>query len=245
MGSMGWSYGFWGIYPEKMKATDYLAEYAKRFNSVEVNSSFYRIPSTSTVEYWARQVPDGFRFAAKFPGSVTHSKGLGYEPGKLEAFLRNISRLGEKTGPLLLQFPPTLKPDQTPVLADLLDSLPPRHRYAAEFRHKAWFTEATYSLLRDNGVALAFVDHPWLPTADEQTSDFAYIRFEGDRRKVDGEKGTVQLDREKSLDGWAKRIAGLLEAGLTVYGYFSKFYSGYPPSDIQRLTEAVNLTIES
>ncbi|MBN2333940.1 DUF72 domain-containing protein [Candidatus Bathyarchaeota archaeon] len=233
LGFMGWSYGFWGIYPEKMKSTEYLVEYATRFSSVEINNSFYRIPRASAVDNWARQVPDGFRFAAKFPGSVTHSKGLDYEPGKLEAFLTNISRLGEKMGPLLLQFPPTLKPDQVGGLKDLLDSLPPGKKYAAEFRHRDWFTEATYSLLRDSGVALAYVDHPWLPTVDEQTSNFAY------RKKVDGEKGAVQLDREADLNAWATRIAGLLEAGIAVYGYFSKFFSGYPLSDIQTLTEAV------
>ncbi len=116
LGTMGWSYRFWvgKLYPEGTRPTGYLAEYAKAMNSVEVDATFYRIPSVSTVEAWRDAVPEGFRFAAKFPQTVTHAPGLAYDAERLEVFLRHIEALGGKLGPLLLQFPPFLKPPPPP-----------------------------------------------------------------------------------------------------------------------------------
>ena len=121
LGTMGWSYSFWvgKLYPEGTKTTGYLAEYARVMNSVEVDATFYRIPSVSTVETWRDSVPQGFRFATKFPQTVTHAPSLGYDAEKLDVFLRHIESLGSKLGPLLLQFPPFLKPVHT-ALDDLL-----------------------------------------------------------------------------------------------------------------------------
>ena len=106
-----------------------------------------------------------------------------------------------------------------------------------EFRNRGRFIEDVYTLLRENEVALVQVEHPRLPTATELTTDHVYIRWEGDRKKVTGEKGLVEIDREEDNRRWANRIHELLESGHNVYGYFSKFYSGYPPADIWQVTD--------
>jgi len=231
---MGWSYVFWvnKLYPKGTKPTAYLTEYSKHFNSVEVDATFYRIPSETTVKSWATQVPEGFRFAAKFPQAVSHAAGLEYDSEKLDVFLHRIAQLGNKLGPLLIQFPPYLKPDQAK-LRDLLDALPPGHLYAAEFRNRGWFTEETYALLRDNEVAFALNNTPGHP--EVYTTGFTYVRWEGDRKVVNGEKGIIEADRDSETAEWAKRIIRFLEADIEVYGYFSKYYSGYPVSDAEEL----------
>ena len=238
LGAMGWSYKFWSeIYPKGSKSADYLTHYSKHFKSVEINSSFYRIPSRKTIENWRSLVPQDFRFTAKFPQSISHSPELKYEPGKLEAFFNNIGQLEEKLGALVLQLPPRLKVENLPALRDLLTVLPDEFSYAVEFRNRGWFSEEVFKLLRENHVALVQVEHPRLPTTTELTADHIYIRWEGDRKVVSGEKGDVELDRSEDNRRWARQINELLDSGHEVFGYFSKFYSGYPPADIWQITD--------
>jgi uncharacterized protein YecE (DUF72 family) len=240
LGAMGWSYKFWPeIYPKSAKSTDYLAHYSKHFDSVEINSSFYRIPSRKTVLNWSSLVPSNFCFTAKFPQSISHSPKLEFEHGKLEAFLNNIGLLGEKLGVLLLQLPPRLKIDHLPAFQDLLSVLPDDFKFAVEFRNNDWFTEDIYKILRENDVTLVQVENPKLLTVTELTSDHVYIRWEGDRKMVNGEKGIVELDRRENNIRWANHIGKLLEDYHDVYGYFSKFYSGYPPTDIRQITDMI------
>jgi uncharacterized protein YecE (DUF72 family) len=224
------------LYTEGTRTTAYLVEYAKTMNSVEVDATFYRIPSVSTVEAWRDAAPDGFRFAAKFPQTVTHVPGLAYDVEKLDVFLRHIEALGDKLGPLLLQFPPFLKPANA-ALDDLLEALPKNRLIAAEFRQMDWFTEETYKILRDHGVALASTNKPGAPDVD--TTGFTYIRWEGERKTVDGEKGVVEVNRNAETVEWAEKVRRHLTAGHDVYGYFSKFYSGYPPSDVDVLKRSI------
>ena len=239
IGTMGWSYDFWvgSLYPSGTKAGDYLAEYSKHFNTVEANSTFYRIPSARMVRNWKSKTRDEFVIAAKFPMAITHGRSLIDDDGKLEAFLSRISLLGEKLGPLLIQLPPSFKPHEFGALRDLLWALPEGHRYAVEFRDRGWLEEKVYALLRERGIALVLVDHPLMPALDVVTSDFTYIRWQGDRRKVRGDTGRAEIDRKGDLNGWARRITGFLESSIGVYGYFSKFYSGHPPEDVEYLLE--------
>lgn len=127
--------------------------------------------------------------------------------------------------------------DQAEELRGFLSVLPKDGMYAVEFRHKGWFTEETYELLRENCITMVQVEHPRLPTEDELTGDFAYIRWEGDRGQVDGEKGAVEIDRGGENLTWSRRIRAYLEEGLRVFGYFSKFYSGYPVYDIHTIMD--------
>lgn len=239
IGSMGWSYKQWQIY-NGLKAAEYLQEYSNHFNSVEINNTFYRIPRESSMLDWAGKVPDNFRFAIKFPRSISHSRDLEPDQGRLEAFLSRIQLMEAKSGPLLIQFPPNLTPEHIDQLAKFLDKLPLVYRYAVEFRHQDWFNKETYSLLRENNVALVNVDHPWQASTMEQTADFTYIRLEGDRKKVKGESGQVEDDKSETNMNWVQRIKEL-DKDRDVFCYVSKHYSGYPPEDINQLQVGLGL----
>lgn len=239
IGTMGWSYEFWvrNFYPDDISPSEFLVEYSKHFHTVEIDSTFYRIPSKMAVENWHSQTPEDFIFSAKFPRSITHGKGLRINGEKLYIFLRNILYLGNKLGPLLIQFPPQFKPREYQDLKEFLQSLPKRHLYAVEFRNRGWLEDKVYNMLRENGIALVLVDHPWMPSLEEVTSSFTYLRWQGDRRNVKGDRGRVERDRRENLRKWADRLESFLEKSIEVYGYFSKFFSGHPPTDAKQLLE--------
>ena len=239
LGTMGWSYDFWPIY-QGLTSSEYLSRYSEHFNSVEINSSFYRIPRKRTVERWFEDTPENFKFTAKFPRSISHAPKLVYESGKLDAFFKNIESLLKKKGPLLIQFPPKFKANNLESFIDLLNILPKRNRYAVEFRNQSWFNEETYKILRKYEVSLVQIQHPWQPTSKEITTNFVYIRWEGNRKSVNGEKGIIEIDRSEDNKKWAKLISEYLELSLEVYGFFSKFYSGYPPADINQILTMID-----
>jgi uncharacterized protein YecE (DUF72 family) len=239
IGTMGWSYEFWkgDFYPEGTKAEEFLSVYAKHFDTVEANSTFYRIPYKETVENWRDRTPEGFIFSAKFPRKITHIKKLQDCQEELDVFIEHLSLLGDKLGPLLLQFSPQFKPESINILEDFLPHLPEGYRYAIEVRNKKWLEERFYSLLREHGIALVLMDHPWMPDMDTITADFTYIRWEGDRKKVKGDLGKIERDMSRDIKEWSGKVKGFLDDSVEVYGYFSKNYSGYPPGDVQRLLE--------
>lgn len=233
LGAMGWSYKFWPLYADTA-SNDYLRLYSESFNSVEVNSTFYRIPRKSSVENWREQTPADFRFTVKIPQSISHSSHLRYDPEKLDAFLDHIEPFNEKLGPLLLQLPPRLTPDHRDQLDVLLTQLQ-GYMTVVEFRHKDWFNASIYDLLRKHDVALVYVEHPWQPSEEVETSSFTYVRLEGDRKKVNGEKGITELDRSTDNARWAGKIKQQVAQGRATYLYVSKYYSGYPPIDIHQI----------
>jgi uncharacterized protein YecE (DUF72 family) len=113
--------------------------------------------------------------------------------------------------------------------------LPKNHRYVVEVRNRKLLNEGFYSVLRDNNVVLAWVDSPFMPHISEVTSDFIYVRWEGDRRRVKGTLGKIEVDKKPQIDAWAEKLKPFLEEGTEVFGYFSKYYSGYSPSDAKEL----------
>ena len=151
-------------------------------------------------------------------------------------FLDRTKLLGEKLGPLLLQFPPNFGVERRPDLEGFLGKLPKPNRYAIEVRDKAWFNTDFYSLLRANNAALAWVDRPGMPQTREVTSDFLYVRLEGDRKKVNGLVGEVEVDTHVSLSEWANKLKPYIDKQTEVFVYFGKYYSGYPPSDVDSLS---------
>lgn len=237
LGAMGWSYDFWPIYKDQ-PSNKYLKHYSEHFNSVEVNNTFYRIPRKSSVEKWRKETPEGFIFSVKIPQSISHSKELNYDPEKLDVFLDIVSLFKEKLGPLLLQLPPRLNSEHMEQLDTLLTQLSD-HKVAVEFRHKDWFNESTYNLFRSHKAALVYVEHPWQPTAMVETGDFSYIRLEGDRRKVDGEKGVTEVDRSIDNLRWAEKLMRESNEKRLAYLYVSKYYSGYPPEDVKKITQSL------
>jgi uncharacterized protein YecE (DUF72 family) len=233
LGTIGWSYIFWRgkFYPNKTTSKDYLTYYASQFNTVEVDSTFYRIPTQPTVTNWKQITPENFLFSLKFPQLITHIKMLRdcqYETG---VFLERVSLLGEKLGVLLLQFPPNFGVDHLHDLEEYLRKLPRLHRYAVEVRNKSWLNPEFYSILKSNKVAFAWADSSLMAQISEVTADFVYVRWEGDRKKVNGTLGKIEVDRASDLKFVAEKIKPYLNR-MEVYGYFGKYYSGYPPSDI-------------
>jgi uncharacterized protein YecE (DUF72 family) len=239
LGTIGWSYSFWkgNFYPEKAAAKDFLGYYSSKFSTVEVDSTFYRIPNQQTVTNWREQTPGGFRFSLKFPGVITHVKMLKDCQRETSLFLERAALLKEKLGPLLLQFPPSFGVERQSSLADFLGKLPKTQRYVVEVRDEGFLNEAFYSVLRESNVALAWVDSPSMPSISKVTSDFLYIRWEGDRQKVKGTLGKIEVDVQENLRLWADKIKPYLSRETDVFGYFGKYYSGYPSSDINLLSK--------
>ena len=237
IGTMGWSYDFWvgQLYPKDLKPGSFLEEYAKHFNTVEVDGTFYRIPSVATVNNWRENTPDGFLFSAKFPRIITHIKMLRDCEKETTTFISRISELRNKLGPLLLQFPRSFGIKNLAALETFLSKLPKNYRYAVEVRNRTWEGKLT-PLLTDYGVAQAITDQP-LPQTD---SGFVYCRWEGDRSKVNGTIGKVEVERTAEIERISVQVRNLLSQGTDFFGYFSKYFSGYPPRDAQQLLNLLN-----
>lgn len=234
---MGWSYDFWrgNFYPENLESKRLLSYYAQQFDTVEVDSTFYRIPRTQTMIDWKEQTPKDFLFSLKFPQIITHVKMLKDSQEETKVFIERAELLQEKLGPLLLQFPPSFKNEHIPQLHEFLKNLPKKNHYAVEVRNKSLLNTNLFSTLRDNNVALVWVDSPAMPLINEMTSSFVYARWEGDRKKVKGNLGKIEENKSNTTKMWANKLKQFLTEGIDVFGYFSKYYSGHPPSDAREL----------
>ncbi len=246
IGTMGWSYSFWvgSLYSEDASPSDFLKEYSKRFSTVELDSTFYRIPAEKAVTEWKKQTPAGFLFSSKFPRVITHIKMLRNCEAETQRFLDVISSLEEKLGLLLLQFPPNFGPEHFQPLRDFLHMLPKERRFAVELRNNRWPTEKLSSLLREHNVALTLSDRFSGTRGNELTAEFVYIRWEGDRTVVRGNLGRVEVDKTLEINDWAEKIKKFSESSVEIFGYFSKYFSGYPPDDAERLLNLLNVREE-
>jgi uncharacterized protein YecE (DUF72 family) len=235
VGTMGWSYAFWkGVfYPADLAAKDFLTYYATWFRTVEVDNTFYRIPSEQTVLGWKNQTPSDFVFSLKFPQWITHIKMLQDCAEETALFLERVDLLGEKLGVLLLQLPSMFRQTHFPLLREYLKTLPQHRRYVVEIRNKSLFTPDLYSLLREHKVALAWADAPNMLLPEEVTSDFLYLRWVGDRKNVTGTLSRTEIDQTTSTQTWVTKLKNHLKKQTPIFGYFSKYYSGYPPKDVE------------
>jgi uncharacterized protein YecE (DUF72 family) len=242
LGTQGWSYPSWvgPLYPPGTPAAQYLEMYASQFNTVELDTTFYAVPPASTVAGWRARTPAGFLFAAKFPKTITHDKGLVDCAEETTVFLERMTELDLKLGPLLLQMPPTFAATQIEALTDYLQALPTGFRYALEVRHRSWLAapihERLLDLLTAQGIALCLVQHAWMPRLNEVTSDFVYVRWMGRREDFpDDDFSHVRIDRDRQLDTWAEQISSYLSAGKFVFGYFNNLYQGHSPASVRAL----------
>ncbi len=250
LGTSSWSSKDWeGVfYPEGTPPGDYLAYYATRYRTVEVDATFYRVPSVAMTRKWHKCLPEGFLLAAKFPQVITHEKGLVDCEADLKEFLASMDQLQDNLGPLLLQFPYFNKASGMTLetflenLGGFLPLLPSGHRFALEVRNKGWLKPALLDELRKHRVALTLIDHPWMPRVEEVladldpiTSDFTYVRWLGDRHGIERRTktwGEVILDRSREMDAWVPAIRSLLARRITVFGYFNNHYAGHAPGSI-------------
>jgi len=241
-GTSSWSADSWRgpFYPADARPGEFLGHYARRFDTVEIDATWYRIPSETMVRKWERDTPPGFVFSAKIPSVITHEKRLVDCEPEFREFLRVMDLLGEKRGPLVFQFPYDFKPDQFDTLEKFLGRLPEGYKFALEVRHKGWLTPKFYDLLRSRGVALVLLDLLWMPKLDVLTTDWTYVRFIGDRKGIEKKTETwekIIVDRTKELEEWAPRIQKLLDEGTIVWAYFNNHYAGHAPGSVEMFLE--------
>jgi uncharacterized protein YecE (DUF72 family) len=219
------------FYPPRLPARSWLEYYASRFDTVELNSSFYRLPRREAVERWAEQTPHGFVVAVKVSRYLTHIKRLRETARHLERLLERIEPLARtsRLGPLLWQLPPTFKRDDER-LANALAEFPPTLRHAIEFRHPSWFCDGVMDLLRARGVALVIAHRPEIASfqTHELTADFVYLRFHHGAR---GRRGNYS---RSELHEWAAAIRRWA-AERDVYAYFNNDWEGFAPANAETL----------
>jgi uncharacterized protein YecE (DUF72 family) len=239
LGTSGWSYSDWEgtLYPEGLPSGSRLAEYVKRYATVEIDSTFYGTPRRSTVEKWREIVPEGFLFAAKFPREVTHEQNLVDAEAETENFLRTMAELGDRLGPLLLQLPPSFTVEGMGVLEDFLKGLPEGFRYAIEVRHRSWLGSDLPEMLRERGVTLTLIDYPRMPRMEEATTGFSYIRWLGDRLEFPSGHTRLARERDDDLGWWSDLVGRFLEEGRTVFAYANNHYQNHSPSTLARFLE--------
>jgi uncharacterized protein YecE (DUF72 family) len=227
VGCSGWNYRSWRgqLYPVGLPARNWLEAYAARFDTVEVNSTFYRLASRDAVARWVTQTPDSFLFAVKASRFLTHVKRLANIGDAIGRFYERIEPLVEadRLGPVLWQLPETFKRDDER-LASTLAQLPPG-KHAFEFRHESWFVAPVYRLLRAHNAALVLGDHPQRPfQSDEPTASWRYVRFHHGTR---GRRGNYSATE---LDAWAARIHRW-RADADVFAYFNNDWEAFAPEN--------------
>jgi uncharacterized protein YecE (DUF72 family) len=209
IGCSGWSYTSWQgpFYPTDINKNLQLPFYSEVFNYVEIDSTFYNIPTESMVRNWNKRTPDNFRFTVKFPKVITHDKRLMNAEKELSLFYDRMEPLKGKILALLIQLPPSFE------LKEGLESLrrsdfffDDAFRYAIEVRHRSWFNELAYNLFQNSNVSLAWSQMDRLQTPPIVTTDFIYLRLIGDRSIHESDFGKLQIDRRIEMEKWAEKI---------------------------------------
>ena len=224
VGTSGYNYPEWkgSFYPADLSAAKMLPYYAARFPTVEINYTFYRMPSEKLLAGWTAQVPKVFRFTLKAPRRITHDARLLNCQDLTETFCRVAGTLGDQLGALLFQLPPALKKDLARLDA-FLETLPPKAPAAFEFRHASWFDDEVFARLRQRGKALCVADSEKLETPLEITAGFGYFRLR--------DEGYQPADIEE----WARKIAPLRERCKDIYVYFKHEEQGIGPEFARQL----------
>lgn len=236
IGTSGWVYPHWRglFYPVDLPQRQWLAFYARHFDTVELNYSFYRLPSRESVENWQAWTPPGFAFAVKGSRYVTHLKRLSGAALHVDRLLERATALGRKLGPILWQLPPSLRRDDG-LLDEFLSHLPATHRYAIEFRDDTWLVEPVYAILERHGIALCLASSRGraVPPETRLTTNWTYLRFHAGL--ADGDYGEPELER------WAGLIAGFCSRDTAVFAYFNNDVGGYAVRNAARLQELLGV----
>jgi len=263
-GTSSWSEKSWAgvFYPAGLKPGEWLRHYATQFDTVEADVTYYRVPDERLVRGWDEKTPAGFALSAKFPRAIVHGgEGATPDPKKvlvpdavaadLKQFLGAMALLGDKCGPLVMQFPyfnRSVFAEPAAFLERLerfLGLLPERFRYAVEIRNKAWIGAELLGLLRAHRVALVWVEIAYMPhperlarDLDLVTTDFAYARLIGERAAVEERTTTfdrIVVDQSKSLERWSRLLRATLERVPETFAYANNHYAGHAPATIREL----------
>jgi uncharacterized protein YecE (DUF72 family) len=244
IGCSGWSYKQWvgAFYPPSTRPGDYLRLYSKVFDAVEIDSTFYGIPSIETVKKWYKATPEDFTFCPKFPQEITHADiGVNLET-MIRKFLSVMDHLEKKLGPLLIQFPSSFKyPFGSEKLRKILNSLPGGYRFALEFRDTSWFNNSIMSDLKSRGVVVAWSDGPFVSDQLQIESDSIYLRLVGDRSIKESDFGKVRIDQHEKIDAWAKRISESLEEINDYVVFVNNHFEGFSPATVNAFRSAMGM----
>ena len=232
IGTSGYNYDHWrdGVfYPEGLAQNRYLEFYCTRFNSVELNVTFYRLPSIKAFEGWSRKTPDDFTFVVKGNRFITHIKRLKDVREPLKNFAENLMPLRKKTTCILWQFAPSFKADAERLKNFIRDleilKLTKSLRHAFEFRNESWFAENIYDILKDNNFCLCIADLPDAPHVEVLTADFIYLRFHGSKARYSSNYSNKELKEA------AGKINIWLGSRRAIYAFFNNDAYGYAPKN--------------
>ncbi|HSS95972.1 MAG TPA: DUF72 domain-containing protein [Terriglobales bacterium] len=238
IGTSGWHYQHWKgtFYSSDIKPEAMLRAYVQHFGSVEINNSFYRLPTTEAVKSWVKQTPGNFVFTVKASRYITHNRKLKYPKESLAKFLAMAKGFGKKLGCILFQLPPgwNVNADR---LAEFLEALPTRFRYAFEFRNESWQTASVMRLLTKYNAAFCIFELNGFRSAATPTADFVYVRLHGPGNAYQGEYS------EASLREWARKIESWKMQMRDVYFYFDNDQAGYAARNALTLGSLVGLDL--
>jgi uncharacterized protein YecE (DUF72 family) len=234
VGTSGWVYKGWAgsFYPAELGAAKRLGFYSTQFSTVEINATFYRLPTQNMVRGWHQQAPEGFIYAVKGSRFITHIKRLKVLKKNILRFFTRVAPLKEHLGPILWQLPPTLQKDLER-LDGFVQKLPPDYRYALEFRHPSWNDDEVVQFLKEKQIAWVSVSSMRMPMNLAITSDFIYLRFHG------LESGAAHDYTRAELQPWAEHCRTALRKGLTVYAYFNNDWNVRAPKNAKELISLV------
>ncbi len=252
IGCQGWNYDDWTtkadgetvFYPRGTKSGEMLETYAKVFDTIEVDSTFYAIPASSAIENWYRKTPSDFTFSLKMPQEITHEHYLQSTAFEvLDEFCERIRLFKEKLGVVLVQLPPQFEANKTNAqsLRDFLERLPKQIRFAVEFRNREWLIDWTFEELAKNRAAFCLVEGIWIPrdlmfqAIGKLKNDFAYVRFMGERDLLKFDK--IYRHQDANLEIWKAEIERIKASDVFVY--FSNFHEGHAPASVNKLKNLV------
>ncbi len=222
IGTSGWHYSHWRglFYPRDLSTGKFLDFYRHRLKAVEINNSFYQLPSRATLGKWRRAVANDFVFAVKASRYITHVKKLKDPSQGINRFLKRVGALKEKLGPILFQLPPSWKPN--PVrLKDFLDVLPEKYQYTFEFRNREWINKEICDLIRRYHCAFCIYDIDGYESPVKMTADFVYLRLHGPGRAYQG------CYHGQTLRKWSRKISEWIKMKKQVYCFFDNDQSAY------------------
>jgi uncharacterized protein YecE (DUF72 family) len=234
IGTSGWHYKHWcgPFYEDRTAPSQMLQVYLRYFDTVEINNSFYKLPSAETFRLWRQSAPPGFRFAVKASRFITHMKKLKDPQNALDNILKRAAELKDKLGPILFQLPPKWMVNAER-LEEFLAALPQRHQYAFEFRERSWHKDAIYDILRRHNAAFCMYELNGFHSPEPITADFTYIRLHGPGGPYQGSYS------QETLREWARKIERWGERLKDIYVYFDNDQAAFAARNALQLKQMV------
>lgn len=236
IGTAGWHYDHWRgpFYPQDLPGKNFLAFYANRFKTAEINNSFYQLPKPKTLTAWRDQVPPGFVFSVKASRYITHMKKLKDGKTTVQPLINAVTLMGEKLGPILFQLPPKWRCNPGRV-ESFISGLPEGFRYTFEFRDSSWFDPQVYEILKRHNAAFCIYELAGRTSPKEVTADFIYVRLHGPQGAYQGQYS------EAVLSGWAGAFSKWAGQGREIFCYFDNDEAGYAAQDALALREMLSM----